>query len=281
MKVRCPGPAWGVPPLLGAGTPGWVPGQHIYVKQSITPNLPRSPFTVVSLPPLKGQNGGDIGSNIDLVVRNLGGPNTSWLASKPNEAGRNDRNVDLLLEGPYGQSKKYISDLLERRDSSGSVMLVAGGIGATFTLPIYLSLLINWQSTRNIHFIWIVKSLQEAQWGIEMLETAKVPEIAVTIYITKEADIPSEKESAPDSSHGLKILRNGRPDLSMVVDDIFIPKVTKEKSPGTPTVSHSRVTVLACGPPAMMRSLRQEVGRHVMGYGRDVAYHEETFGLGA
>jgi len=29
-----------------------------------------------------------------------------------------------------------------------------------------------------------------------------------------------------------------------------------------------------------MGTLRMAVGRHVMGYGRDVLYHEEAFGLG-
>jgi NAD(P)H-flavin reductase len=282
LKLRVPGPAWGVPPLMGAGTPGWVPGQHVYVKQSISLAMPRSPFTVVSLPPREGQDGGDESSNIDLVIRNLNGPNTGWLAAKPKETGRRDQNVNLFVEGPYGEAKKYVPELLQAGESGGSIMLVAGGVGATFTIPIYLSLLAKRKSTEKIHFTWFVKSIQDAEWGLAILMTAKAPKLDAAVYVTKESDLSlHEIGGVGEPRDGLKVFGYGRrPEMKAIVDGAFSPNVVLEKG----TIDNkifTKVNVLACGPPSMTLALRKEVGKHVMRYGRDVFYHEEAFGLGA
>ncbi len=44
--------------------------------------------------------------------------------------------------------------------------------------------------------------------------------------------------------------------------------------------SHEKVTMLVCGPPSLSHSLRYAVGKHVTGYGRQVDWFEEQFGLG-
>jgi NAD(P)H-flavin reductase len=289
VKIRIPGPAWGVPPLMGAGTPGWVPGQHVYIKQSVSPAMPRNPFTVVSLPPREGQDGGDECSNIDLVMallpkegqdgggecsntnlvrRFLNGPDTT-------EKGRIDQNVKLFVEGPYGEAARYVPALLQAGSSGGLIMLVAGGVGATFTVPIYLSLLAKRQSTKDIHFIWFVKSIQDAEWGLSKLRTTNVPELDVTVYVTRKNDgILGNGEP----KGGLKVFSYGRrPDMKAVVNSVFSPNGVQEKAPSK---SFAKVNVLACGPPSMTLALRKEVGKHVMGYGRNVLYHEEAFGLG-
>jgi NAD(P)H-flavin reductase len=266
---------------MGAGTPGWVPGQHVYIKQSISPAMPRSPFTVVSLPPTEGQDGGDESSNIDLVIRNLNGPNTGWLATKPMETGLDKQNVNVLVEGPYGGARGYVPELLQAGESDGSIMLVAGGVGATFTIPIYLSLLAKRKSTRGIHFIWVVKSLTDAEWGLAMLKTAKAPEIDAVVYVTKGSDKGLPEKSLDGMRNGLKVLSNGgRPEMMAIVDGVFSPDRAREKGTVGISTSYAKVNVLTCGPPSLMMALRMAVGRHVMGYGRDVLYHEEAFGLG-
>jgi NAD(P)H-flavin reductase len=281
LRLRVPGPAWGVPPLMGAGTPGWVPGQHVYIKQSISPTMPRSPFTVVSIPPAESQDGGDECSNIDLVIRNLNGPNTGWLAAKPKETGLDKQNVKVLVEGPYGEARQYVPGLLQGGESSGSIMLVAGGVGATFTIPIYLSLLAKRRSTRSIHFIWVVKSLKDAEWGLAMLKTAKAPEVDAVVYITEGSDKSPCENGFGEIWNGSQVLNYGRrPEMKAIVDGVFSPNRAWEKGTAGINKSYVKVNVLACGPPGMMRDLRMAVGKHVMGYGRDVLYHEEAFGLG-
>ena len=282
LKLRIPGPAWGVPPLMGSGTPGWTPGQHVYVKQSVTPKLPRTPFTVVSLPPRETQDGGHESSNIDLVIRNVNGPNTGWLGKKPQETQRIDRNVTIYVEGPYGEASEIMPQLLHGGDSVGSVMLVAGGVGATYTLPIYLSLLQKRHSTRNIRFIWFAKSAREASWGVELLQAA-TPDVDAMIYLTQESNQgKDEKGGTAGLKNGLQILHYGkRPVMKDIVDDVFNQNAVGDKATKTDSSKNGRVTVLSCGPRGMSASLRTEVRRHVMDYGREVMYHEEAFGHGA
>ena len=287
LKVRVPGPAWGLPPLMGSGKAGWVAGQHVYLKQGMPPTSPRSPFTIVSLPPAEGHEC----SNVDLVVRNLNGPNTGWLAAKPKEAGSLERNAQLFIEGPYGESREYVPKLLALGQSAGIEVFIAGGVGATYTLPVYMSLLATRGTTENMHFVWVVRSQKEAQWGLDMLATqARVAEVNVRVIISPERDENAEKTSeeangytngqAPQLKSGVKIDNIGkRPDLKQIIDGLFSSGPT-----GKPTANsqdYTKVNVLVCAPPGMSNSIRKHVGRHVMRYGRDVMYHEEAFGLGA
>ena len=280
LKLRIPGPAWGVPPSMGSNATGWTPGQHVFLKQGLTPKDPRSPFSIVSLPPGEGQDG-DGSSSIDLVIRNLGGPTTGWLAAKSKASSKPDQNVEVLIEGPYGEAKAYVPELLRAGESAGTIMLVAGGVGATYALPIYLSLLQKRKSTGHIHFIWFVKSTQDAEWGIELLQAAK-PEVDVAIYVTKESEKAlSEKGGVGELKQGLKILRYGkRPNMKDVVDGVFSPSSKSDKTGVGASKDYGRVNVLSCGPLGMNHALRKEVGKHVIGYGRDVMYYEEQFGHG-
>jgi NAD(P)H-flavin reductase len=278
IKIRVPGPAWGVPPLLGSGTPGWVPGQHIYVKQSVGPDMPRSPFTVVSLPPREGQDGGDESSSIDLVVRVLGGPNTAWLAAQPAETGLAAQNATVFVEGPYGQARRFLPQLLQDGEDNREILLVAGGVGATFTVPVYLTLLARQGSARHIRFVWFVKTVEEAEWGLEMLRAAVVPELDATVYVTKQSEVRFEKLKS--TKQRLRVLGyEKRPAMKDIVDAVFSPQGASEKNLAAGN-NFATVSVLACGPRSMMRALRKEVGGYVMREGRNVWYHEEVFGLG-
>lgn len=64
---------------------------------------------------------------------------------------------------------------------------------------------------------------------------------------------------------GLKITSKQRPHLGAIVDSVF------RKGKG------ERVAVLVCGPAGMARELRRDVGKWV-GKGRDVWFHDESFG---
>ena len=227
LRVSMPLPE----PPFGSSIPTWVPGQHVYLKSGHNPACPRSPFTIVSLPPWlslpnvhteESVYRGQQLPQMELMVRNLGGPTTAHLASMAGEAGKNKINGpihvrnfgrfgppvsttpapqggeganEILVEGPYGTST-LVSELLASFSSPNSesdattalekeiVLLLAGGIGATYTLPIYVSLLetlagnrtLNMvkkrEMGRQVHFHWIVRSRVDAQWGIEYLAEA-------------------------------------------------------------------------------------------------------------
>ncbi|KAL9105411.1 MAG: hypothetical protein Q9227_009404 [Pyrenula ochraceoflavens] len=283
IKLCAPGPAWGLPPLMGSGLPGWIAGQHVYLKQSVTPKDPRHPFTIVSQPLREGQDGGFESSYIDLVIRDLGGPMTGWLASKPKETKRLDRNVHVLIEGPYGQAEHFVPDLLASK-KRGTVLFVAGGVGATYTLPIYLSLLGSNDRTLEAKFVWFVRSAAETKWVIEMMLRSGLSEVDAQIYITRGDEEEAKKKTwenyGASQLNGLEVnVVSSRPALRDVVEPVFHKP---EKSKATNGNSHrqERVVVLCCGPAGLSKSLRQEVGTFVHREGREVAWHAEQFGHG-
>lgn len=280
LKLRIPTPLVGARPLT------WVPGQHVYIKQGLSPLTPRNPFTIVSLSPERGMDGGN--PYVDLVIRNRGGPGTRWLEAKHHQVKGDDREEFVMVEGPYGEAKEYMPPLLaQTNEAAGKVLLIAGGIGATYTIPIYLSLLRKRHSTAGIHFVWFVHSVQDAAWGVELLQTAKC-EVDVRIYLTRDTDksmLASGKAALGELKSGIKLLNYGkRPAMKDITDRYFAPATTVAGAmltTGTRGKDFTPITVLTCGPPGMSSAVRTEVGKHVYEYGRDVMMYEETFGHGS
>ncbi|MCJ1389524.1 hypothetical protein MMC18_002381 [Xylographa bjoerkii] len=116
------------------------PGQHVYLSRpflnetSSTSVSHMNPFSIANLP-LKDS------PNIELIVRELEG-STKIIAdaARHNEKG----HLNFLLEGPYGSTTNF-PDLL----AYDHVLFVAGGVGATFTMPIYRDLLLRMSNTHD------------------------------------------------------------------------------------------------------------------------------------
>lgn len=288
----------------------YFPGQHIYLSSPHLQNyFPRScmnPYSIVNPSPQDTKD-------IQLVVRELNGATKSLghlARDSPN------RSLPFIMERPYGAAKNF-PDLL----NYDAVLLVAGGVGATFTLPIYRALihrisnlqpspmrdheqpddeditkdlqsqehaenmeLLDLASTNRargdsvgktapflrIHFTWSVRTLADAQWGLDALgnfqENTFSPALTdFKLHITGSTTPPST-DSQPTPS--TLTINHRRPDLRTLVDDTFSPS---EQSTG------KRVAVLVCGPASLGGHLRKEVGRWVR-LGREVWWHEERFG---
>ena len=191
---------------------------------------------------------------------------------------KNPQPVPLLIEGPYG-SAKYFPELDSNYDR---VLLVAGGIGATFTLPIYRDLLSKGKGSM-VKFVWSVKSEADAQWGVEALKEqyeGRLPE-GFELYVSRKAtSIGSRRRNADESielqeREGLlgeeasleETVRKGRPNVPALVDETFASSRGGEE----------RVAVLVCGPSGLGASVRKELERWVA-KGRDVFWHAEEFG---
>ncbi|KAL9121468.1 MAG: hypothetical protein Q9187_001970 [Circinaria calcarea] len=106
------------------------PGQHIYLSSpQLRKYFPRStsmnPYSIANVPSQDTKA-------IQLVVRELNGT-TKSLGRLARESPKSPR--PFIMERPYGAAKNF-PDLL----SYDTILLVAGGVGATFTLPIYLDL---------------------------------------------------------------------------------------------------------------------------------------------
>ncbi|KAJ5887517.1 hypothetical protein N7495_007558 [Penicillium taxi] len=137
----------------------WQPGQHVFLTcHSIVP-LQSHPFTIASLPSdnkmeflIRAENGGTrrffkYASKKDGLLGISEAPST--------------RARVVFIEGPYGSLRP-----LRQFDS---VVLLAGGMGATFIIPLLRDIVSAWKgvqgsksgqlaATKRIRFIWVIKS---------------------------------------------------------------------------------------------------------------------------
>lgn len=290
------------------GSKAWHPGQHVYLKiphhQSVTSTamaqlkeaigLRSNPFTVTSLPSLD--------QKLVLIARAMKG-NTKELAGLAHylssSSAHEATKIPLKVEGPYGASA-WLPDL----QSFDSILLVAGGVGATFIIPIWRSICMSRTSdgrslADRVRFVWAVRRMSETTWAFPSAEASSALPHAtrgVEVFVTRGGEVDDHEEVASSSrtnskareeqgediemserehlmsnteegkaeSRGL-IVTQGRPRLGRVVDDTF-------------DVPGARVAVLTCGPQGMTTELRKDVGRWVA-KGRDVFWHAEAFGL--
>ncbi|KAK0725397.1 ferric reductase like transmembrane component [Lasiosphaeris hirsuta] len=280
------------------------PGSHIYL--SIPAGVRRSanvasishllfeflfnPFTVAAV----DEENGDL----TFVARHRSGPMTTALArlaggtklpdaAPTTSSSTNDpqEKIPIYIEGPYGVAAGF------PQFSGGDfdrVLLVAGGIGATFTVPLYRSI-IRENPTARVQMVWAVRGAGDATWAVtgrdDSQEAGILNDENVHIFLTGDVAAPAANTGSTSGS------RNGeeevemsslqrdrrrnkftaqhnrkRPDLKKIVDDVFKHG------------SEERVAVLVCGPAGMARELRAHVGVWV-GKGRTAWWHNEGFGF--
>lgn len=251
------------------------PGQHVYlsippesVGSKIIHQLLYNPFTVADVSP-KG---------ILLVLRTLNGPTTIALKQLTKlPAG----DPAINIEGPYGVARQFPNFAAE----FDRILLVAGGVGATFILPIYHRITSGMgnkgSNASRVELIWAMRSLAEASWLANTeYSNATDGDNRVKIYVTGVDPENPEASGAvagpEDGSAELEDLLKKeqpdrvtggrtRPNLRNIVDSTFRRG------------RHERVAVLVCGPAEMARELRENVGRWIA-QGRQVWWHDESFG---
>lgn len=269
-----------------------VPGQHVFLSFPSSTDAPLNklrlnPFTIANLPTKDG--------NMRLIIRPLSG--TTNLLSKIAETYARRQPIPVNIEGPYG-SASYWSDLLKFHDR---ILLVAGGVGATFTLPIYRSLLRNLSPgspnlSSKFRFIWSVRKIADASWGLHYLQQDGVGALlgGFEVFVSSPSDSSgdtaddsieleepdllkvTEKVDSRESLHDENNLtlnvkvHQGRPNLKHVVDDIFTNINKRSEN------EILKVAVLVCGPTEMGRNLRKGVGVWAK-RGIEVFWHNEEF----
>ncbi|XMA14099.1 hypothetical protein WAI453_006890 [Rhynchosporium graminicola] len=268
------------------------PGQHVYLQipAESTPantsnpsihDLCYNPFTISAVS----------SSDITLVIRTLRGPTTKAI---DNLSHLPKARPPLNIEGPLGSSRHF-PNLARDYDR---VVMVAGGVGATFILPIYRAvqeqLRIEARSPDRATFAWSMRKTDEAGWAVgsesdSSTETEPrtgnrglLDDENLKIYLTsgflaegnhgdgellpvdgsvEMADLQKDDESL----RGVRVRARQRPDLKVIIDEAF--RLGKEEN----------VAVLVCGPKSMAIELRRHVGAWVE-KGRDVWFHDESFG---
>ncbi|TEY78813.1 hypothetical protein BOTCAL_0045g00300 [Botryotinia calthae] len=260
----------------------YAPGQHVYL--SIPPSsVPKStgynrhlyellynPFTVASVSDSPSPQ-------ITLTMRTLNGPTTSALSSLSHLS---KARPPLNIEGPYGTSRKF-PNLAEKFDR---VLLVAGGVGATFTLPIYRAVKQEMENEgrigSHVRMIWVMRDAAESSWALSSSPQNENSEAKIgnnqglELYITSPRASPSTSTSSFGEPGNVEMhslaspssnTKYSRPDLRAIVDGTFCQGLEE------------KVAVLVCGPTGMARELREHVGKWVE-KGREVWWHDEGFG---
>ncbi|KAK0649436.1 ferric reductase like transmembrane component-domain-containing protein [Cercophora newfieldiana] len=263
------------------------PGAHVYLnipaaaRKSIDPKSAAhllfeflfNPFTVASVD----------NTDVTLITRQRSGPMTKALASfagtEPLTSNPETTKIPLSLEGPYGVSTRF------PQLASGDfdrILLVAGGIGATFTVPIYRAITGENPSAR-VQMVWAARAAGDATWAVTNNGKSLLEDDNVQIFLTGgvlNGTGGDGNGSGAESREGMEMgsmqrdRRRGRvvehnrrrPDLKKVVDGVF--------GHG----AEERVAVLVCGPEGMAKELRGAVGPWVR-RGRVVWWHKEGFGF--
>lgn len=249
------------------------PGSHIYLqipggsrlsqdllsKEYLVHEFLFNPFTVAAI----DEDNGDL----TLVARQLRGPTTSTLKQLTDLQDAN--HVSLAIEGPYGVATNYQRLVAGEYDR---VLLVSGGIGATFTVPLYRALVTD-NASAKVELVLAVRSAPEAAWVKDNKEGKPLSaQEGVQVFVTGMSSTAESAQEAGDDGVELKAMqgepevkhRGARPDLRKIVDDVF--KHGQEE----------KVAVLFCGPAKMGRDLRNHVGVWVK-KGRFVLWHSESF----
>ncbi|KAK1831279.1 Ferric/cupric reductase transmembrane component 2 [Podospora conica] len=243
------------------------PGAHIYLSlpsassPSVLFAFLFNPFTVAAVDPAA--------NTVTLVARRRAGPMTAALAAA-GPAGK----LSLAIEGPYGVAARFprlVGGAYDR------VLLVAGGIGATFTVPLYRALV---EEGVKAEMVWVVRGREEVAWAATEGGMIMEEDENVRVFVTGTAgggagegasgvEMGTLQQGGRRRSHGAAAGREvvkGRPDLKGIVDGVFRGGADE------------RVAVLVCGPEAMAREVRGHVGVWAR-RGRDVWWHNEGFGF--
>jgi hypothetical protein len=127
--------------------------------------------------------------------------------------GQTKRLADLCIEpdteyplptvvcGPYGTS---VID-----QGASNYQLVAGGTGASFTLPLAQNIIASTSSDEKciIDFVWILRRAENLKWiQNELLElrrqATETPgvDLYIRVFVTREGEVPSTSPTSPTSS---------------------------------------------------------------------------------
>ncbi|RKL29365.1 hypothetical protein BFJ70_g10737 [Fusarium oxysporum] len=255
------------------------PGSHIYlnVPAASRPGIGQfsapylvfeflyNPFTVASTNQETGE--------LTFVARTRNGPMTNRLyhLSSTTNAGGSTEKVELNIEGPYGAIGKTFNDLIN--SGINRILIVAGGVGATFAVPLYHAILAE-NSTTNVQLVWAIRSAGDATWAAST-PTGKslLDDDQVQLFLTGDMGVANDSDNAAgvemnnlsQQSTRPVVRKSKRPDLQKIVDDTF------QKG------QQDSVAILVCGPVEMSRELRKSVTPWVM-KGRRVWWHNESFG---
>ncbi|KAL5116848.1 hypothetical protein ACEQ8H_005200 [Pleosporales sp. CAS-2024a] len=298
----------------------WKPGQHVYLSRpwskATWPSFYQqwlmtnktNPFTIASIPAKDKE--------LLFVARTLHG-NTRYLAELAQKLAQGGSGIPMLptaggdipilpmaLEGPYGASTR-LPDLSEY----DRVLLVAGGVGATFIMPIYRSMMDHHDPRpggTQIRCIWAVQKLAETQWAFprtmdqdgedgaaeDGAGSAGHATSAVEVHVSRPSGPSLQNTSVfavgggDEEEDGEAIEMAENEQLLSMEEQMDKPRkgmVIKSGRPKLDVIVDEvfskgfSTAVVCCGPARMTRELKEKVEVWVK-KGHDVFWWDETFG---
>lgn len=277
----------------------WHAGSHAYI--SLAGSLFRAgsnnPFSVASNPALD--------SRLIFVARVLDG-NTTKLAKAGAEQRVTRGKRSVSIEGPYG-----VSTHLDALITYDRVLFIAGGVGATFTVPLYRQLLADLSPSKGsrrrqrVSFLWICRSVTDTEWAIPVDQKEREGfmdrmRVCVTSQVEGLTTNSSLDMGGDDFIDSGEALLGGSQSIEMEESSKLIRAWTEEGElkqesqglqlyAGRPDVSQvidqafafnprERIAILVCGPKSLSQAVRREVTRYIC-KGREVWFWDESFAL--
>ncbi|KAK0436227.1 iron reductase [Armillaria borealis] len=254
---------------------GWEAGQHVCVRVFFSGRVFEShPLTILSAPGrvscistpgiiLGARVAGDWTRALNVFTNNE-------IETKCLEEGKKGLEVpvQVMLDGPYGGCSVDLGQY-------ESVLLFAGGSGATFTISLLDDIVGRYvklgrprgERTKRIEFVWCIRSFRSIDWFTPMLmditnAAAPTLDVHVSIYVTCLCN-PDAVPPIPNSDVIFE-----RPRFGKVLGDLVTPG---EKG---------GVGVCVCGPESLVREASNAVASlGMMGSGElgRVGLHTELF----
>lgn len=213
-------------------------------------------------------------NEITLILRERQGPASRALTALVQT---NKAHPPICVEGPYGASRFFPNFAT----SYDNILLVAGGVGGAFMMPVYNDICRNMtlenKNSPKLRFIWAVRSAKEVAWIADLPEFQDVlhdPQMKLHVTGIGSGMSVTDSDSVcedvdlvhihhdDNSSQGVE--RN-RPNLRRIVNDIIGQNDTK------------KTAVVVCGPRGMAEELRGHIA-HWVKKGKEVWWHNESFG---
>ncbi|KAF5318205.1 hypothetical protein D9758_018628 [Tetrapyrgos nigripes] len=278
----------------------WAPGQFVYLSAPNVSTFPLEghPLTIArhrSLKPVIDLSSAGITTHSsDEESQKAALPATSGkklreltflinvhdgFTKKLREAAIHNQTIKVLLDGPYGFPTNV--------DTSDTIILVAGGTGVTFTLPIFSDVILRVRSSKSrckrLTFVWSVRDpayIDMISADFSSLSNIISDSISVNICLfvtggeidSRPRPILFESVTTDEKLKDLVTVSSGRPDLPSILED----EIAQTRD-GT-------VCVVSCGSQSVARAVRKSLGLSVGGLGTimrggaSVTLHEETFG---
>jgi NAD(P)H-flavin reductase len=259
------------------------PGSHVLIRipasSRVSPGLKEylsalssNPFTVSSIDTDSG--------TISLIARKRTGPLTTYLStlsSSSHQEITTKMTTTLDIQGPYGVIGRSLPSLLT--GGYDRILLFAGGVGATFALPVYRAIFHD-NPAAQVTFIWAVRSAAEATWAVDTSTTGPSTDTPrslssildddnVQLFLTGDMGIAARDGPGMEMADLRRSSGGGgnrkRPDVGRIIDETF--RKGREES----------VAVMVCGPMGMAADVRARVKPWAM-KGRRVWWHSEAFG---